>query len=360
MKAEDVMKALTTKRQKPQTGPLLSTGSTMLNLAMTGRPDGGWVCGHYFFFVGDSDSGKTWFMHTALAEAAINPKFDAYRLIYDNTEAKSLMDVARYFGQRLADRIESPRMVKGEPVFSETVEEFYYHVDDALKDDRPFIYILDSQDSITSNRESGKFDKLKSRARGKKVEVSDGDYSDGKAKVHSSHLRKLIAPLARNKSLLIVVNQARDSLDRFQKEAYSGGRALKFYSVAQLWTHMAGKIQREYRGKKRQLGIRSKVVVKKNHITGRQSEVEVPIYHSYGIDDVGCCVDWLISEKVWKKNQSGVVTATDIGPTMELQREKLIRTIEERGLEEDLRDLVADTWREIEEAVAIRRKNRYE
>jgi len=317
------------------------------------------LVGGYHLFVGDSDSGKSWFMHTALAEASINSKFNEYRLIYDNTEAKSLMDIARYFGDRLAARIEAPRTKNGEPVYSETTEDFYYNVDDALGLDRPFIYILDSQDSLTSNREAKKFDQLKAKARGKKVEVSDGDYSDGKAKVHSSHMRKLIAPLAKTGSILIVVNQSRDSFSMFDRDSYSGGRALKFYAVCQLWSYHAGKIQREYHGKKRQLGIRSLVKIKKNHITGKMGEVEVPIYHSHGFDDVGSCVDYLLGEKVWTKNKAGTIQATGIGPTIEANREKLIRRIEGQNMEDDLRDLVGETWKEIEAATAVERKDRY-
>jgi hypothetical protein len=362
MMIEGLKRAMTAKQDKPRivgSGLALSTGSTLLNLAMTGDPQRGWVAGHYFLFVGDSDSGKSWFMHTALAEASINPKFNKYRLIYDNTEAKSLMDISRYFGDRLAARITAPRESNGGPVFSETTEEFYYHVDDALKDGRPFIYILDSQDSLTSNREAKKFGQLKAKARGKKIETSDGDYSDGKAKVHSSHMRQLIAPLAKQNSILIVVNQSRDSFDMYNKDSFSGGRALKFYAVCQLWSSHGGKLQKVYRDKKRQLGIKSKIVIKKNHITGKQSEVVVPIYHSHGIDDVGCCIDWLLDEGVWTKNGSGVIKATGIGPAIEAKYEALVHKIEEHKLEEDLRDLVGETWREIEEATAVNRKSRY-
>lgn len=355
------LKRAMSKKQKPNhAGTLLSTGSTLLNLAMTGQVSGGWVTGHYFLFVGDSDSGKSWFMHTALAEASINPAFDDYRLIYDNTEAKGLMDIARYFGKRLASRIEPPRVRDGESVSSETAEEFYYHVDDALKDGRPFIYVLDSQDTLTSNREAKKFKQLKGKARGRKVEGSDGDYTDGKAKVHSSHLRQLITPLANNNSLLIIVNQSRDSFSMFEKGAYSGGRALKFYAVCQLWSYNAGKLQREYREKKRQLGIKSRVAVVKNHITGRESFVEVPIYHSCGIDDVGCCVDWLLSEGYWEKRKGGIIRATGMGPVIEEKREALIHAIEEQDREDDLRDLVGMVWQEIEEATAVERKPRYQ
>ena len=111
MDVEEIKRAMAKKRTKKSNDPLLlSTGSTLLNLAMTGNHAGGWLSGHYFLFVGDSDSGKSWFMHTALAEASIDSRFDEHRLIYDNTEGKSLMDIERYFGTRLATRIESPRV----------------------------------------------------------------------------------------------------------------------------------------------------------------------------------------------------------------------------------------------------------
>ena len=179
MMIEGLKQAMTAKQDKPRivgSGLALSTGSTLLNLAMTGDSQRGWVAGHYFLFVGDSDSGKSWFMHTALAEASINPKFDGYRLIYDNTEAKSLMDINRYFGDRLAARITAPRESNGGPVFSETAEDFYYNVDDALKDGRPFIYILDSQDSLTSNREAKKFGQLRPRRGERKARSATGTF----------------------------------------------------------------------------------------------------------------------------------------------------------------------------------------
>jgi hypothetical protein len=360
MDVDKLKRAMRSKRGEGNSGMLLlSTGSTLLNLAMTGNAEGGWIAGHYFLFVGDSDSGKSWFVHTALAEASINSAFKDYRLIYDNTEAKSLMDIARFFGDRLAKRIEAPRTEGGEPVFSNTVEDMYYNVDDALEGSRPFIYILDSQDTLTSKREAKKFEQLKGKSRGRKSDVSDGDYSDGKAKVHSSHLRRLITPLAKKQSLLIIVNQSRDSFNMFEQGTYSGGRALKFYAVCQLWSGNVGKIQKTFRGKKRQLGIQSKVSIRKNHITGKQSDVVVPIYHSHGIDDIGSCIDWLVGESIWKKSNSGVIKVTGMGPVFEGKKEKLIRKIEDENLEPDLQDMMQSAWDDIEAATAIKRKPKY-
>ena len=61
MKAKDVRKKLKKKKKhKKLTGKdFLSTGSTLLNLACTGKPYRGFAKGKYYFIVGDSSSGKT-------------------------------------------------------------------------------------------------------------------------------------------------------------------------------------------------------------------------------------------------------------------------------------------------------------
>ena len=108
---------------------LLSSGSTLLNLAATGRIDGCFLKGHYFFYCGDTDSGKTFIGLTCFAEASINKAFDNYRFIYDAPEGGALMDIEKFFGKRVAERLESP----SEKGASETVEEMYFNIDDALK-----------------------------------------------------------------------------------------------------------------------------------------------------------------------------------------------------------------------------------
>jgi len=82
MKTNDVKKALRRKKKREKLS-FLSTGSTLLNLACTGKPYYGFAKGHYYFIVGDSVSGKTFLSLTCLAEASINPNFDNYRFIYD-------------------------------------------------------------------------------------------------------------------------------------------------------------------------------------------------------------------------------------------------------------------------------------
>ena len=352
MKTDDVKKMLRQKRKKEQqltAKDFLSTGSTLLNLACTGFPERGFAKGHYYFIVGDSISGKTWLSLTCLAEAAMNRNFDGYRFIYDNAEDGALMDIGRFFGKQVAKRMELR--------CSSIIEEFYFHVDDAVKEGKPFIYVLDSMDSLSSEPETDKFEQTKEAYReGKEAK---GSYGDGKAKINSANIRRILTPLKKSGSILIIINQTRDNpaARMFQsKKTRSGGHALHFYACLEMWSSVAGRIEKTVKGKKRQLGVESKIKVKKNRITGRERTVTVPIYHSFGIDDVGSCVDYLLDEKYWTKGDE--IKAKGLG--IKGSRKKIIRLIEKQSLEKDLHELVGDVWNEIEEACVINRKKRYE
>lgn len=342
---------------------MLSTGSTLLNLACTSNWKGGLVQGKYFFFVGDSASGKTFLTLTCLAEASINPAFDNYRFIYDDVEGGALMDIEKYFGVKVAERMEPPRRDKdGTPIFSRTIEEFYFNLDDALSGEKPCLYILDSMDGLSSEPELDKFQERKIAARkGKDVA---GSYGDGKAKTNSMGIRTSLSKLRDTGSILILINQTRDNVGGglFEaKKTRSGGHALTFYATIELWSSVAGKIKKTVRGTQRVIGVNCRVRVKKNRVTGRERTVEIPIYYSMGIDDVGSCVDYLVREKQWSKAEKGgsINTKDDLGLEKPLSRKELIKTIESKGLEQEVRSLVAEVWADIESACEENRKKRY-
>jgi len=348
----EAIKAMMRRAEKrDQRGMLLNCGSSLVNLACSGRIEGAFLTGHYYFVVGDSMSGKTWLGMSCFAEAANDNRFAEYRLIYDPTEIGALMDLEQYFGERAAERIE----IRDPP--SGTAEEFYFNVTDDLEVGRPFIYVLDSQDSLSSMAEREKFDEAKKAHR--RGRVTAGSYGDSKAKVHSANMRKLIGPLRESGSILIVLNQTRDSFDQFRPSTYSGGRALLFYATLQLWNKVKERIKRSVRGKPRQLGVKVRVSIKKNRLTGMERSVDVPIYHSFGIDEVGSLVDYLVDEKVWPKTSNGFIEAAGLGPAVKLRRDDLIRKIEEEELVDDLRALAQRTWSEIEGECEVIRKRRY-
>ena len=362
--------SLLAKRDKPTISRegALSTGSTLLNLACTDHPDCGFLKGGYYYLVGDSVSGKTWLSLTCFAEACRNPAFKNHRLIFDDVEGGAMMDVAFYFGKEVARRMEPPSRRGKVPVFSDTVESFYYHLADCIADGEPFIYVLDSQDSLTSDSSSKKFRKQKKAS--EEGEDAAGSYGDGKAKYHSENLRQVLSGLRKTKSILIVIGQTRDNLGfGFEKKTRAGGRALRFYANLEIWTSVMGKIKRHIRGRDRTIGARCLAEVKKNRVTGKVGKdraVQIPIYYSLGIDDVGSCVDFLIEEQHWPKlkNKDGdegkkkIYDAYDI--FFEGSRPGIVSYIEEEGLENKVKAITAAVWEEVEEECQPHRKRRYE
>lgn len=342
-----------------QSSLLLSTGSAMANLAVSGLVDGGIPGGTYVWFVGDSNTGKTWFAAAVLAEATINPAFDGYRLIYDGPEGGMQMDVEHFFGPALKARIEPPYGTREEPQHSSTTDDFYFRLDDLQKEGTPFVYVLDSMDALTTVQEVEKFTDQKDAAR--KGKQATGTYAVSKPKDNSARLRVVTNRLMENGSILIVISQTRDNIgfgSTFEPQRPSGGNALWFYATVWLWTSIRKKLTKTVNGKPRQIGTSIEVRCKRSRVTGKDRTVFVPIYPTHGIDDVGSMVDFLVEENHWAKpEKGGKITTTWDGVTGE--REKIIASIIENGWEAALKEEVQAVWSEIEAKCAVVRKSRY-
>ena len=260
------------------------------------------------------------------------------------------MEWEKFFGKKVADRVETVSCV--------TAENFYYKVDDFIRDGRPFIFIEDSMDALTTDEEGKKFRKVKKASQ--EGEESTGSYGTSKAKAHSAGLRQILSGLRKTGSILILISQTRDRIGfgaKYDPKTRSGGRALTFYAALELWSSIVGQIKRTVMGKPRQLGITARIKVKKNRLNGKLREVDIPILWSAGIDDTGSCVGYLIEEGHWKEGEKGEVEAHEF--QWNGSKEKLIQKIEAEGLEKELRAIVGETWAEIEAACAVKRKARY-
>ncbi len=348
------------KKSKIKTENILSSGSTLLNLACTNNPFGALTKGKYSLLVGDSSSGKTFLSLTCFAEALNNPSFKNYRLIYDNVELGMGFDLEGLFNKAVAKKVEPPCYGEdGLPSASFSVEDFYYNLDDclqhAIKNKTPFIYVLDSMDSLSSVAEVKKFDEHKTAHR--KGTKEPGSYGDGKAKKNSEGLRKILSGLQKTGSILIIISQTRDNIGfGFETKTRSGGHALKFYAWVEIWSTVTGQVIRSVKGKKRKIGVHVELRVKKNRTTGELHQIKMDIYPSYGIDDRGSCIDYLVEEKWWNKAGTKIVAKEfDITCT----KDKLIKHIEENNLGRKLQIITGRCWKEIRESCKLDRKKRY-
>lgn len=356
-----VKAALTTDRAPLELGnitipteDLLSTGFTPLDICISGRSKGGYGKGLIILLVGDSEAGKTFLAYTTLGEAAANESFSDHRFVVDKPEGGAMMNIARFFGQAAADRLEPPQGDADDWKNSETVEDLYYNLDDALNKG-PCIYIVDSMDALDAADDQEKFEETKkARREGKEVK---GTYGMAKAKASSRGLRRVVQKIRKTGSVLIMISQAKDAIGfGFNPKTRAGGKSLKFYADIEMWLSVVKTLKKKVGAKDRPVGSVIGVKVEKNRLSGWKGVVEMPFYRSVGIDNVGGMVHYLVTEGHWKKS-SGNVRATELGVTM--KEEKLVKHIENRNLEAKVRKVCRAVWRAIEEQCSVRRKPRY-
>ena len=328
---------------------LIPSGSVLLNLACSDTWRGAFRPGRIVNIIGDSSAGKTLLALSMFAEMSVRPEFDGYRFIYDDAEHALDFDLESVVGEDCVSRIEPPATDDGEPVNSNTVQDFQYFVMKAIEEGKPFVYVLDSLDSLTTREEQDYVkDKLQALREGKQV---SGTYGTEKAKWLSQILRSIVAEVEKTKSLVVIISQTRDEISpmSFVQKTRAGGRALKFYSSHEIWLTVGQKLKKTVSGRDYTIGTQVIAKVTKNKLTGKLREVTFPIYYSYGVDDVQACLDFLTKVGVAKKSGSKI-KIEELG--LEGMRKAVIKEVEEKGLWEDLFDLTEKAWNDIESKLA--------
>jgi len=336
---------------------LIPTGSTLLNCACSDTPHGGFALGKIVNLIGDSSAGKTILALTTLTEAANLRPFKDYLLIFDDAEYALEFDMRKLFGRRATRRIIPPKKESTRPIYSKTIEHFQANILNFCREGKPFIYALDSLDALPAKEELEKaYLKAIQQAKDKDEQKAVKDYFKGKkAATISELLRETRDELKKLDSLLIVISQVRDLIGGVgfgPKKTRSGGRALKFYSTHEMWMV----ITKRQKKNKIEIGVDANIKVSKNKLTGKVRNAPITIYNDYGIDDISRNVEFLINEGVWKKRKQTII-AKDF--KLEGVKSSLVHQIEERGMEKELKDLVGETWLEIEEELKLGRKPRY-
>jgi RecA/RadA recombinase len=323
---------------------LISTGSTILNLACSGfSPYGGFMLGSVVHIIGDSQAGKSLLALTMMAEAAINSKLSNYKLIYEEPEAAMYFPAEEMFGKGISRVDFIPK--DEDRINARRVQDWSK---DLINAEHPFIWVTDSFDSLTSE------DDLK------RDESTKGGWKTEKAIVASETFPKIIGPLKANNSLYMHISQTRDNLGVTfgETKTFGGGNAIRFYRCHEIWLAVKNLIYKEIRGEKVEIGANVLVKIKKNKLTGKVRFVDFSVYNDYGIDDVGSMIDWMVKKKFWNLPKGKQIIETEDG-FIDATRPKLIDYVEENNLEDKLKKVVAECWLELEGEIATKRKPRY-
>jgi len=334
---------------------LIPTSSTLLNCACSDCPTGGYGIGKLVNLIGDSSSGKSLLGLSCFAEMSMFKKFDDYAFIYDDVEAALEFNLDYLFGLDVSVRIDMS-------ITSDTIQDFYGNIISTIKEGRPFVYILDSLDALTSIEE-----RKRAETYAKSPDENKGSFKMEKAKMLTEILRVITRDIKKIEALVIIVSQTRDNIGfGYTDKSRSGGRALKFYSCHEMWLS----IIKTLKAKERAIGVNTKAKVSKNKITGKVRDCVFPIYYDYGVDDISANIDFLLENGIWKKGtvksanpktkpkEGGrIIQASHF--KLEGTKAKIISEIELHSLEKDLQLLVGETWNNIEEEIRLQRKPKY-
>lgn len=318
------------------TRKLVSTGSTLLDLAISGgRVRGGGIpSGILVEIFGPSGTGKT----VLLSELAGCVQRQGGEVMFHDPEARLNAQFARQFGLDIE---------KGSYTTPDTVTEVFQ----AVRKWEP-----KNTDVI-----NGVFaDSLAALSTDMEMENDEGDKMGmRRAKEFSEELRKTARILSRDNLLMVCSNQIRQNLDagpygaRFKSP---GGESVAFYSSLRLKTAFAAqgskiihKTSHGGRELKRTIGVNIDVEVFKSSVWKPHITAPVTILFDYGIDDIRQNLQFI-------KNYTTKTVYTLGGETLDKSMNASIDIIEEDGLTDKLKNEVIDLWETIETKFKSNRK----
>lgn len=315
---------------KPNWTHVISTGSTILDLAISGGrlEHGGIPTGILVEIAGDSGSGKTGIL-TELC-ASVQSLGGATR--FADPEARLDKEYAQITGASILE----------EDYFRpKTVTEMFELLEDwQTNAELPNVFAGDSLAALSTEMEMEDGDKMGMR----------------RAKELSQELRKHCLLFHERNILMACTNQIRTGQNN--TKTTPGGHAVPFYASLRLFctpVYSGSKIEmkKKVRGveQKEIIGIRTNVVCKKNSLDNPFRSADIFVVFGYGIDDIRGNLMFL---KENKKDTKFIVGTQDIGATIN----KAISSVEEQGLEKKLKNEATALWQEIRQAFHVERKRK--
>lgn len=320
---EDIADEITKESKKPiqekkdyDYTKLVSTGSTLLDLAISGNKGGGIPGGVIVEIFGAAGSGKT----AILSEIGANAQAKGGQVMFLDPEARLDQEYARIYGIKLhQDDYHRPDTV---------VEMFDYIYNWKPKNpDKINVIATDSLAALSTELEMDSQDKMGMK----------------RAKSFSEGLRKTARIIANNGWIIACSNQVRDS--QFG-ETTPGGHAIPFYSSLRIRVNQVSKIEREIdindKKIKKTLGIESACYIRKSTIDDPYRECKIYIRFGYGIDDVMGNLQYL-------KDMTKDTTYDCLDGKKYQSLEKAILYVEENDLQATLKNKVLEMWRLVED-----------
>lgn len=264
----------------------ISTGSDMLDLAISNRSEGGFPVGRITEITGLEASGKSLLASHALAETQKKGGL----AVYIDTEAATSSEFLTAIGVDLKTMLYVP-LETIEEIF-ETIETIVEQVRKSEKDRLVTIVVDSVMGASTKIEMDSAYDK-------------DG-YATSKSIILSKAMRKVTNWIARENICLIFTNQLRTKLGVTFGDSWTtaGGKAIPFHASVRLRLKSTGQIKaKDQHGVEQIVGTKTNVSVVKNRMGPPHRKIDYEIYYDSGIDNYG---GWLSTMKQYNiVKQSG-------------------------------------------------------
>jgi recombination protein RecA len=312
----------------------ISTGSTLLDLAITGgrKRGGGLPAGIMVEIFGPESIGKT----VLLSEMAGAVQRQGGEALFNDPESRFNKQFAKIFGYELDSKnYFNPN----------TVTEVFKIIRKWKPENLKVIngIFTDSLAALSTDLE---------------MENEEGDKMGmRRGKEFSEGFRKNARLLKDNNFIMVCSNQIRDTTATMgPKTEPPGGRAIRFYATVRI---KLSKPSQNYKLIKKKTihgktitkveGINVEAEIVKNSAWKPFRSAPISILFDYGIDDIRQNLQYI---KDYTGSKTYMVNDLNVGNSMD----KAIVKVEELNLEKDLREQVIDLWEEIEDKFNSERK----
>jgi recombination protein RecA len=310
----------------------LSTGSTLLDLAISGmrKRGGGIPTGTVIEIFGPSSSGKT----GILAELAASAQALGGEILFQDPEGRLDKEYCEIYGVYITPEIH---------LMPDTVTEMIERIwtwEPTKKDNIINIQCIDSLAALSTKLEMEDEDKMGMR----------------RAKEFSQGLRKVTRKIRKENWIIACSNQERES---DKGVTTPGGRAVPYYSDIRIRVYprfTGGKyIKKKVKltsGKEveKTIGIISECHIVKSSVDDPFRSAEIYILFGYGIDDIRANLQYI---KDINKDTTYIVNEKSF-----VSMDKAIDYVEKNNLELEVKEKVIDLWEEVEKSFKFERKKK--
>ena len=306
----------------------VSTGSPMLDLAISNRPNGGLPVGRITEITGLEGSGKSLLAAHSIADTQKKGGLG----VYIDTENAMNQEFLEAIGVDVNKMLYVPL---------ETVEDIFEAIDSIIESVRS----SDKKKLVTIVVDSV-------AGASTKVEISadydQAGYATQKAIIISKAMRKVTNLIGRERISLIFTNQLRTRMGVSFGDPWttSGGKAIAFHSSCRLRLKQMGQLKSKVGGVDQVVGIKTRAQVIKNRMGPPLRSVDYDIYFDSGIDNYG---SWLQMMKSYKLvGQSGAwytYVDKETGEELKFQAKNFEELLEERPeVKESIYNQICDAY----------------